>query len=513
MVPGPAAPALPRAAPDRRHHGDPRRPAGRDGVLRHRPADQAGEGPGRPRRRELPLLRGPDRGPARRHLQGAGPPDQLREPQADRRRRPDHPVEHPVHAGVLEAGPGHRHRQLGGAQARRVHPALGLPVGRDLRGGRPAEGRVQHGARLRRGGLRGRPAREAPGRAADLLHRRVPHRPDHLRQRRPAPEGPVHGARRQVPGRGVRGRGPGRGDRRDHLRRVLPERRALHRRLPHPGPAFRLRRVRGALRRPGLPREGRPAGRRDHRGRRHRAPGALREGHVLRGDRQDRGPPGGRRRPPGGLPRGQLRAAHRVRGRGPGRPDLPGGDLRPGGGHHPLRHGGGGPAAGQQHQVRPRGVHLDERPQARPQRRAERGGRHGVAELQQCAGPAHPVRRGEGLRPGPRGRLPLDRLLHRSAGRAHQPRRGPQPGVRQAGAGRGEDRRLTRTDRRPRRRPHLPHEGAGAVVVVGPGRASPPAHRRGLSCRGCGRPGPATTQPAFLDGLPAGRPDRIRSSH
>ena len=52
----------------------------------------------------------------------------------------------------------------------------------------------------------------------------------------------------------------------------------------------------------------------------------------------------------------------------------------------------------------------------------------------------------------------------------------------------------------------------GDVVVVGPGRASPPAHRRGLSCRGCRRPGPATTQPAFLDRLPVGRADRIRSS-
>ena len=37
-------------------------------------------------------------------IQGARRPDQLRQPQADRRRRPDHPVEHPVHAGELEAG-------------------------------------------------------------------------------------------------------------------------------------------------------------------------------------------------------------------------------------------------------------------------------------------------------------------------------------------------------------------------------------------------------------------------
>ena len=43
---------------------------------------------------------------------------------------------------------------------------------------------------------------------------------------------------------------------------------------------------------------------------------------------------------------------------------------------------------------------------------------------QQRARPAHPVRRRQGLRPRPRGRLPLDRLLHRPAGRAHHARPG-----------------------------------------------------------------------------------------
>ena len=42
---------------------------------------------------------------------------------------------------------------------------------------------------------------------------------------------------------------------------------------------------------------------------------------------------------------------------------------------------------------------------------------------QQRPRPPHPVRRRQGLRPRPRGRLPLDRLLHRPAGRAHHPRR------------------------------------------------------------------------------------------
>ncbi len=151
-------------------------------TLRHRPADHPGQGPGAARGGELPLLRGPDRGPVRRRHEGPRRPDQLRQPQADRRRRPHHPVEHPVHARVLEARPGAGHRQHRGAQAGRVHPALRLAVGADLQGRRPARRRVQPGQRPRRGSRR-RP-REAPGRAADLLHRRDHHRPDDLPQRR-----------------------------------------------------------------------------------------------------------------------------------------------------------------------------------------------------------------------------------------------------------------------------------------------------------------------------------------
>ena len=59
-----------------------------------------------------------------------GPPDQLRQPQADRRRGAHHPVEHPVHARVVEARPRPRDRQHGRAQAGRVHPAVGIAVGR-----------------------------------------------------------------------------------------------------------------------------------------------------------------------------------------------------------------------------------------------------------------------------------------------------------------------------------------------------------------------------------------------
>ena len=159
------------------------------------------------------------------------------------------PVEHPVHARVVEARPRAGHRQHGGAQARGVHAAVGLPVGRDLRGGRPARRRVQPRARDRRGGRRR--AGQAPGRPADLVHRREPDRAADLRERGAAPEGPVDGARRQVPRRGLRRRRPRGRDRRDDLRGVLAQRRAVHGGQPDPGPARDLRRVRRALRRPG----------------------------------------------------------------------------------------------------------------------------------------------------------------------------------------------------------------------------------------------------------------------
>ena len=63
--------------------------------------------------------------------------------------------------------------------------------------------------------------------------------PDDLPQRRRQPQGPVHGARRQVPVRRVRRRRPRRRDRLRPVRRLLAQRRALHRRLPHPGRARR----------------------------------------------------------------------------------------------------------------------------------------------------------------------------------------------------------------------------------------------------------------------------------
>ena len=84
------------------------------------------------------------------------------------------------------------------------------------------DGRLQPRQRFRRD-RRGRPG-QAPRRAADLLHRREPHRADHLRQRRPPPQGPLHGAGRQVPRRRLRRRRPRGRARRHGLRRLLPQR-------------------------------------------------------------------------------------------------------------------------------------------------------------------------------------------------------------------------------------------------------------------------------------------------
>ena len=175
------------------------------------------------------------------------------------------------------------------------------------------DGRVQPRARARRGG--GRRAGQAPGRPAHLVHGREPDRAAHLRQRGAAPEGPVDGARRQVPRRRLRRRRPRGGDRRDDLRGVLAQRRAVHGGQPDPRPARDLRRVRRALRRPGEARRRRPPARGEHRGRRARAPGALRQGHGLHRDRQDRGSARRRRRAARRLPDRQLRGAHRVRRR------------------------------------------------------------------------------------------------------------------------------------------------------------------------------------------------------
>ncbi len=114
------------------------------------------------------------------------------------------------------------------------------------------------------------------------------------------------------------------------------------------------------------------------------------EGRLLAG--------GGR---PEHLPAGQLHRPDRVRRRRPGRADLPGGDLRPRRRDHPVRYRRRSPRPGEQHQVRARGLHLDPEPDPGAQLLPERRGRDGLAQQPQRPRPPHPVRRGQGLRPGP----------------------------------------------------------------------------------------------------------------
>ena len=217
------------------------------------------------------------------------------------------------------------------------------------------------------------------------------------------------------PGDRLRRRRPGRRPRLHPVRRLLAQRRALHGRQPHPGRALDLRRVLRALRRPGDEHRRRRPARPGDRGRRARASGALRQGDELRRDRQDAraGCVAGGGRPDGPADR-QLRRADRVRRR---RRRMPGSSRRRSSARS-SRSPRSTPTTEALElangvQVRPRRLHLDQRPQARPQLRPAGRGRHGLAQLAQRARPAHPVRRGQGLRPRPRGRLPLDRLLHR----------------------------------------------------------------------------------------------------
>ena len=119
-----------------------------DRVREHRQAagadDQRGDPAGR---RPDPLLRrrrADARGPRERRVHGR--PHLQHPPRADRRRRPDHALELPLHDGDLEVRPGARRRQHGRPQAVREHADLDALDGRaDAEA--PARGRVQRRAR------------------------------------------------------------------------------------------------------------------------------------------------------------------------------------------------------------------------------------------------------------------------------------------------------------------------------------------------------------------------------
>ena len=88
----------------------------------------------------------------------------------------------------------------------------------------------------------GEPLVRAPRRARDLLHRLHRHRQPH--RQGSGPEEVQHGAGRQVALRDLRRRRPRARARRRRVHDLLQQRRALHRRQPHPGAAVDLRRLR-----------------------------------------------------------------------------------------------------------------------------------------------------------------------------------------------------------------------------------------------------------------------------
>ncbi len=208
-VPGRTYPPGTGPHPDqdrRRHRGS--RPADRRARdVRHRPARRPGTRPGGAGRGELPVLRRPARHPARGRVHHPGPPVRLRDPPAGQGRRADHPVEHPVHAGELEA------RARAGRWLRRRLTAEWTPLSATstVLTGRPARRRVNRSTASAR--WRARRCR-APGRAPPLVHGLDQHRPHDHGRRRAAPQGPVHGTGRQVAVRHLRRRRPRRRNRR-----------------------------------------------------------------------------------------------------------------------------------------------------------------------------------------------------------------------------------------------------------------------------------------------------------
>ncbi len=162
------------------------------------------------------------------HEEAFSPPGQLGYvlPQAGRGGRADHAVEHAVHARVVEARARARVGLRGRAEAGGVDAAVGVAAAGDHdRGGRARRG-VQHRARHRRAGGGG--AGRAPGRAADLVHRRDDDRADHHAVGRREPQGALDGARREVAVRHLRRRGSRRGARLRSVRGDVAERRAVH---------------------------------------------------------------------------------------------------------------------------------------------------------------------------------------------------------------------------------------------------------------------------------------------
>ena len=334
--------------------------------------------PGPPRGRELPLLRRPDRRPGRRRLQGARPPAQLRQPQADRRRRAHHAVEHAVHAGVLEARPRRSRpatpscssppssprsrRRCGPASSRRPGCRRACSTSSTASARRPAtpwsSTRTCRSSRS--------PARAAPGRSIFAQRRRRTSRACRWSSAASRPrvvfadadldaaiDATLFGVFSLNGERCTAGSAASSSSAPVYDEFVRALRRAGRARIVVGDPHDPKTEV-GALVHP------------EH----------YAKVHALRRDRQGaRAGSSPAAAGPTGCAEGNYVAPTVFADVAAGRADLPGGDLRPGRRDHPVRHRRGGARAGQRHQVRPRRLHLDQRPEARAQLRAGRRGR------------------------------------------------------------------------------------------------------------------------------------------
>ena len=152
--------ARPGALPPGRADPRPARRAGRAGDAQLGQADRrVGVRHGR-HRHLLRVLRRARHQDPRRGAAGARRRGRVGHAGADRRRRPDHPLELPAADGGLEDRAGARRGLHRGAQARRADAAQHPQAGRGLRGGRAAAGRGEHRHRRRpgRGRAAGRPS-------------------------------------------------------------------------------------------------------------------------------------------------------------------------------------------------------------------------------------------------------------------------------------------------------------------------------------------------------------------
>ena len=239
------------------HRPRARRRAGRARDAQHRQADRRGGVRHRRRRDLLRVLRRPrDQDPRRRHP-GARQRDEPGAARADRRRRPDHPVELSAADGGVEARAGDLRRLHDGAEAGRADAAVGARARVELRRRRPAAGRRQHRDR------RGRDAARRSSSIPTSTRSRSPAAPRSarsiMRARRRHAEEDLARARRQVAEHLLRRRRLRGRRRRRAVRRLHQPGRGLLGRQPHPRAAADLQAVRRRDGREGEDDHARPA--------------------------------------------------------------------------------------------------------------------------------------------------------------------------------------------------------------------------------------------------------------